>query len=297
MALPFTFDQLQAFILVLDTGSFSVAAEQLGVTQPAVSAQVRELERKAGLRLIERVGRTVAPTAAGTTLAGHARGLLDAGMQAAAAVSSHADGVQGTVRMGTGATACLHLLPALLRQIRSSHPALHVVVTTGNTDDIVRRVELNALDLGLVTLPVASRALTVSTALTDAFVAVSAVQAPALPRTVTPKNLADKPLILFEPGTNTRQRTEAWLLSGGVRARPTMELGSIEAIKQMVSAGLGCSILPAMALRDADRTALQVRPLRPALSRELGIIMRQDKPLVRGMQVLVAALLASAAQA
>lgn len=296
MALPFTFDQLEVFTLVLDTGSFSAAAEQLGVSQPAISAQVRELERKVGVRLIERVGRTIAPTAAGVTLSGHARMLLEVGMQAAEAVAHHTEGVHGTVRIGTGATACLHLLPPILQKIRLTYPGLHVVVKTGNTDDIVRRVELNALDLGLVTLPFSSRALTMSSVLQDSFVAVSARSAAPLPKTVCAKDLTDLPLVMFEPGANTRELVEAWLLAGGVRGRPAMELGSIEAIKEMVSAGLGASVLPAMALRAVDRKTLQVRPLRPALSRELGVVMRQDKPLTRGMQVLMKAILGASAE-
>ena len=296
MDLPFTFDQLRAFILVLDTGSFSVAAQHLGVSQPAVSAQVRELERKTGVRLFERVGRSLAATAAGVTLSGHARSLLEAGMQAAEAVSQHTQGLHGTVRLGTGATACLHLLPPLLRSIGQAHPALHVVVSTGNTDDIVRRVELNALDLALVTLPVASRALAVTKALRDDFVVVCAAYAKPMPQTVRPKDLLELPLVQFEPGTNTRQLVDSWLLTNGLRIRPTMELGSIEAIKEMVAAGLGCSILPSMALREADRQRLQIRPLKPLLSRELGMVVRQDKPLTRGMQVLINAILASAAQ-
>ena len=296
MDLPFTFDQLRAFILVLDTGSFSVAAQHLGVSQPAVSAQMRELERKTGVRLIERVGRSLAATAAGVTLGGHARSLLEAGMQAAEAVSQHTQGLHGTVRLGTGATACLHLLPPLLRSIGQAHPALHVVVSTGNTDDIVRRVELNALDLALVTLPVASRALAVTKALRDDFVVVCAADAKPMPQTVRPNDLLELPLVQFEPGTNTRQLVDSWLLTNGLRIRPTMDLGSIEAIKEMVAAGLGCSILPSMALREADRQRLQIRPLKPLLSRELGIVLRQDKPLTRGMQVLINAILASAAQ-
>jgi len=296
MALPFTFDQLQAFTLVLDSGSFSAAAQHLGVSQPAVSAQVRELERKTGARLVERVGRSVAPTAAGVTLAGHARSLLEAGTQAAEAVAHHAEGVHGSVRLGTGATACLHLLPPLLQRIKKAHPDLRVVVATGNTDDIVRRVELNALDMALVTLPVASRALTVTQALRDEFVVVCAASAAALPQTVRARDLADVPMVLFEPGANTRQLVDSWLLANGVRVRPAMELGSVEAIKEMVAAGLGCSILPAMALRESDRKRLQMRPLKPALSRDLGIVVRQDKPLTRGMQVLMRAVLSSTAK-
>lgn len=293
MTLPFTLNQLEVFLLVLDTGSFSAAADQLNVSQPAVSAQVRELERKLGLRLVERVGRTIAPTAAGVALSSHARALLEAGRLAAEAVADHVEGVHGTVRIGTGATACLHLLPPILQTLRQAYPRLHVMVKTGNTDDIVRRVELNALDLGLVALPFSSRALVVSGVLRDSFVAVTGASEPRLPKAVRASDLKDVPLVMFEPGTNTRELVDAWLLAGGIRVRPAMELGSIEAIKEMALAGLGASVLPAMALRKADDESLQIRPLKPALSRELGIVMRQDKPLTRGMLALVKAVLAA----
>ncbi|QHI97485.1 LysR family transcriptional regulator [Xylophilus rhododendri] len=293
MSLPFTLDQLEVFTLVLDTGSFSAAAQHLGVSQPAVSAQVRALERKMGTRLLERVGRTVGPTPSGVTLAGHARALLEAGRQTTEAVANHGEGVSGTVRLGTGATACLHLLPRILQRIRRDHPALHVAVSTGNTDDIVRRVELNALDLAFVTLPVSSRTMAVTPTLRDDFVVVASLGAARLPATVKATDLADIPMVLFESGSNTRLQVESWLLAAGVRVRPAMELGSIEAIKEMVYAGLGCSILPVMALRGADMKRLQSRALHPALSRELGLVMRQDKPLSRGMQVLVSALSSS----
>lgn len=296
MVLPFTLDQLHVLTLVVDTGSFSAAAQHLGITQPAVSAQVRELERKVGARLLERVGRSVSPTAAGVTLAGHARQLLESGARAFEAVSHHVEGVHGTIRLGTGATACLHLLPPLLQQIKKTYPDLHVLVSTGNTDDIARRVELNALDLALVTLPVASRALTVSKALRDEFVVICAADAVRLPKVIRAQDLSQTPLVLFEPGTNTRQLVEFWLLANGVRVRPAMELGSIEAIKEMVAAGLGCSIVPAMSLWATDPKRFQVRPLRPQLSRDLGLVMRQNKPLTRGMQVLIAAIVASAAK-
>lgn len=287
MSARFSLDQLQALVLVIETGSFSAAAEQLGLSQPAVSLQVKELERRLGARLVERVGRRLGPTAAGVSLLDHARGILEAADQAVAAVQTHAEGVLGTVRLGSGATACIHLLPALLRQIRERHPQLQVVVTTGNTDEFVRRVERNEQDLALVTLPVASRALVVTPLLRDAFVAIGPPAARRLPRTVAPQDFATRPLVLFEPGAHTRQLAEAWLLAGGLKARPEMELGSVEAIKEMVAAGLGYSLIPQMALRPQDRQRLQVASLAPPLVRELGLIVRADKPLTRAMQAVV----------
>ncbi|CAM3418905.1 LysR family transcriptional regulator [Paracidovorax anthurii] len=294
MSSNWTLDQLEVFLQVLEAGSFSAAADRLGVSQPAVSLQVRQLERRLGVRLIERVGKRVAPTPAGAELRHHGQGVQAAVRAASEAVRAHAAGVTGTVRLGTGATACLHFLPAVLRGLRQLHPTLQVVVSTGNTADCLQQVEHNLLDMALVTLPAARRALYVRPVLQDPFAAIAPPGA-ALPRThVRPRDWQEAPLVLFEPAAHTRALIDAWFVAGGPKPRPVMELGSVEAIKEMVASGLGYSIVPAMSLRDADRLRLQVRPLRPALARSLGLVVRQDKPMARGMQALADAIVAGA---
>lgn len=290
----FSLEQLDTFVRVVEAGSFSAAAFSLDVSQPAVSQQIRELERRLGTKLLERVGRKIGPTAAGATLLGYARTILETAAAAIEAIGQHGEGVQGTVRIGTGATACLHLLPPVLAGIQQQYPALQVVVTTGNTEEFVKRVEQNLVDMALVTLPVSSRALHVTTAIEDAFVVIGPAAARKLPKRITAQHLKELPVMLFEPGANTRQLVDGWLLSAGVRQRPTMELGSVEAIKEMVMAGLGYSVIPRMALRPADHEALQVRQMLPPLKRELGLIMRQDKPVTRGMKLVAEALLSAA---
>lgn len=283
-------DQLETFVKVLDNGSFSAAAAVLEVSQPAVSQQVRELERRMGVKLVERVGRSIAPTAAGASLLGYARQILDTAARASEAVSDHAQGVRGSVRLGMGGTACLHWLPPVLSALKQQHPGLQVIVSTGNTDDFVRRVEHNQLDVALVTLPVSSRALQVTPALKDPFVVIGPAKGARLPRKTAATHLAALPVIQFEPGANIRQIVDGWLLGGGVRLQPNMELGSVEAIKEMVANGLGYAIIPAMAVRKADQRRLQVRAMEPALSRELGLIVRHDKPMTRALQAVVRAL-------
>jgi len=124
-------DQLRTFAAVVDQKSFSGAAARLGVTQPAVSLQVRQLEKRFGVKLIERVGRRAAATAAGAELLTHARDVEAALAAAADAMAPHAKGVAGRVRLGTGATACIYLLPKVLRDLRQRFPALDIVVSTG----------------------------------------------------------------------------------------------------------------------------------------------------------------------
>ena len=111
-------DQLRTFTEVIAHGSFSAAAERLRLTQPAVSLQVRQLEKRLGVRLIERVGKRATPTPAGAELLDHAR-RIDASVAAALeGMARHAGGTFGRVRIGTRATACIYLLPPVLRDLR-----------------------------------------------------------------------------------------------------------------------------------------------------------------------------------
>ncbi|MGV2864236.1 LysR family transcriptional regulator [Achromobacter sp. AGC39] len=287
-------DHLRTFAQVIELGSFSAAAERGGVTQPAVSLQIRQLERRFGLKLVERVGRPAGPPAAGLELLTHIR-VIDAALaQAEQAMTAHASQVSGRIRLGTGATACTYLLPPILAQLRRRFPALDIVASTGNTVDMLRGLENNTLDMGLVTLPAPGRMLQVTPVMEDEFVAIfPARDAAAIPAQITPQALAPWPLVLFEPGARTRRLVDDWFEAAGVAAKPVMELGSTEAMKEIVAAGLGCAVLPKLAVSGAgQRDVLAVRTLTPRLSRELAIVMRRDKPLSRGLRHLQDALLA-----
>jgi len=289
MAASLDLEHLQAFADVIELGSFSAAAERRGLTQPAVSLRIRQLERRLGARLIERVGRRATPTAAGAELLAHAARIaaqVDAAVQA---VQAHTAGVAGRVALGTGATACAHLLPAVLADLRKRFPALDVVVRTGNTSDVLRALEENRLDIGLVTLPARGRMFHITPVLRDEFVAIAARP---LRRRLTPDVLAGMPLVLFEPGAQTRRLVDDWFARAGVAARPFMELGSTEAIREIAGAGVGCGILPAMAVPAAAARGLALQPLAPRLWRELAVVVRRDKPLGRGLAQVADALLA-----
>lgn len=282
---------LQTFAHVIEHGSFSGAAERQGLTQPAVSLQIRQLETWLNLKLIERVGKRIKPTSAGTTLLEHISRINAVVEDALLDLSSHAQGIAGQIAIGTGATACIHLLPPILQTLRRKFPALDVRVSTGNTDGILRAVEENRLDLALVTLPAAGRSLSICPLLEDEFVVIFSSEQANVPHLVTPPSLANMPLVVFEAGSSTRLLIDEWYLQAGLRVKPVMELGSIEAIKEMVAAGLGYSIVPAMSVAAPHhRRGLRVEPLKPALSRTLGIVLRQDKPLGKALRQVLDAL-------
>lgn len=284
-------DQLHTFAEVIDAGSFSAAADRLDLSQPAVSLQVRQLEQRLNVRLIERVGKRLKPSSAGLTLLEHAHRIDAAVEEALQALSTHAQGIAGEVAIGTGATACIHLLPPMLRAMRKRHPALDIRVSTGNTDDVVAAVTENRLDVGLVTLPAAGRSLHITPVLRDEFVAIAPLSEQDWPEEITPHALAAAPMVAFEAGSSTRLLIDEWFLQAGLRIRPVMALGSIEAIKEMVSAGLGYSIVPRMAVSAAHhRRGLRIAALTPELARTLAIVVRQDKPLAPGLRRVLQAL-------
>lgn len=276
---------LATFRLVIQRGSFSAAADVLGISQPAVSLQIRQLEHFLRSRLLERTGRGVKATAAGLALLTHGERIEQAVEETLRSLDAFSHEVSGTVSLGTGATACIHLLPPLLQQLRETYPLLKVGVTTGNTPGVVRAIEENRLDLGLVTMPVSGRGLEITPILDEEFVCISAQEEECEP---TPDSLHTLPLIAFESGSGTRALIDGWFQASGLQPEPVMQLGSIEAIKRMVRAGLGYSIVPRIAVEQvADREGLCVLSLTPVLHRQLAIVMRQDKILSKGISGLI----------
>jgi DNA-binding transcriptional LysR family regulator len=180
-------------------GSFSRAAHALNLTQPAVSMQVRHLERALGLPLLERVGKRAFPTRAGELLLAHAdRALreLEAGVER---VQQLRGVVAGRVRLGPSASVSIYLLPPALRRFRARYPETEIVVVTGNASEITRAIVANELDIGIVSLPVRDRELLVSPFFRDELVAIAPPEAAwRRLRAVEAPTLAGHPLILFE---------------------------------------------------------------------------------------------------
>jgi DNA-binding transcriptional LysR family regulator len=283
-------DQLETFAVVVELGSFSAAAARLNLTQPAISFQIRQLERRLGIRLVERIGRRAQPTAAGLDLLPHI-GRIEAVVAGAIdAMAGHAEGVAGRVRIGTGATACIYLLPRLLSELRRRFPLLQIVVRTGNTPDILRALDDNALDVALVTLPAPGRIFAVEKIIDDEIVAVFPPGVDP-PESLSPAALAEWPVLLYEPGGNARRVIDDWFRQAGVALKPVMELGSIEAIKELVAAGLGCGLLPLLAMGKND-DPLMAHSLVPPLHREIGMVVRRDKVPDRGLRELMRGLAA-----
>ena len=284
-----TLRQLRTFIAVSETGSVTAAARVLHQTQPAASQQLRALERSLRIRLLERAKGRMVLTAAGTAIMEQARHAQEAVEGIAAIAAAYRSGTSGRVHLGTGATACIHLLPPVLATARARMPGLEIIVATGNSPDILRRVQEGALDAGLVTAsPQPVGGLHRIAIRRDPLLALVPMNmAPATP--LTAEQLAALPLILFEPAGDTRGIIDRWFRQSGLTPRPIMELGSVEAIKVLVGSGLGASVLPRLALGQPVPGAL-ICPLRPPAFRDLALVMRKEKLLERGLRVLIEAL-------
>ena len=289
-----TFRQMRTFLAVVESGGVSTAARMLNLTQPAASQQLRELERCLRVRLLDRAGGRSIPTAAGAALLEPARRVQAAIEDTMAVAAAHRAGETGRVRLGTGATACIHLLPAVLAAAKQRMLGLEVTVATGNSGDVIRQMELGELDLGLVTLPVAaSRALSVTRLLADPLVALIPRSMAEAGETIGVAQLAALPLILHDQGGSTRALIDGWFRRAGMTPVPAMQLDSVESIKVLVGGGLGASVVPRMSLTQPVANTV-TRRLRPALVRHLALVVRREKVIDRGMLVVTEALRAIA---
>ncbi|MDE1994349.1 MAG: LysR family transcriptional regulator, partial [Rhizobiaceae bacterium] len=194
----FSLDQLAAFLDVVELGSFTAAAEKTGLTQPAVSQQIKQLETNLGVRLIERVGRRAQASAAGEELVVHARRILSECDAARDAMTPYQEGSVGRVRIGSGGTASIHLLPRAIASVKKRMPGLEITVRIGNTDEILRDLEMNVLDLAVVTLPATGRSLEIEPFYEDEMVAVAPVGSEMPEGGPDAAFLRDRILMLYE---------------------------------------------------------------------------------------------------
>lgn len=287
-----TLRQLRAFLLTAQTGSASAAGRQLGITQPAVSQHIQELEKLLRVRLFERAGIRLLPTMAGLALIEPARRTLATIDMIEPAVAPFRGAEASYVRVGSGATACIHFLPKPIARARERNPGLQILVVTGNVDELVDAVEDGSLDVALVTTERLrpGPALYAEPLLSEDFIGILPQRlAHQMPQTLNAEDLARHPLILFEPAGRTREIMDGWFASQGVRPVPMMELGSVEAIKNMVAAGLGVSLIPELAT-GSRHSGLVHRRLDPPLQRHLCLVMRVDKVLDAGLRTFLAEL-------
>ncbi len=284
-------DQLKALDEVVRLGSFSAAARKLNLSQPAVSLQIRELEGRVGVRLVERMGKRAFATEAGRALIEHGARLASEADRALATMRRHREGWLGRVRVGTSFVILNYLLPPILKRLRREHPDLEIGISLGSSAQKMEQLLRNEIDLGVVALPVTDPHLAVTVLRHDNMMAVLPPRA-AAPVRLKPADFRHWPLILDAPGSRMGRIVREWFAADAAAPRPAMEIGDIHAIKTLVAAGVGASVLPMDALGfEARRGEVLIRPLTPPARYSIGLVQRRDKPDEPALAVMRAALL------
>ncbi len=289
-------DSLQTFLDLVETGSFSRAAERNFVSQSAVSQRLRALEREYGQTLLDRgQGRgRVTPTAAGEALYRGAREVLQRAEALDSEMRQLSDEVAGTVRVATVYSVGLHALPPRLKPFLAAHPRVNVHLEYEQTDKVYDDVASGALDVGIVACPTPKRDLEVVPFAEEEMVVICAPEHPlAREPQVRLKQLDGLAFIGFADDIPTRRLVDDRLRAAGARVRMVTTFDNIETIKNLVEIGSGISILPMGTVRQEERLGtLAVLTLAPvdAFARPTGLLLKKTKARRAAVRVFVEAM-------
>jgi DNA-binding transcriptional LysR family regulator len=283
--------QLAAFCAVVEKRSFSQAAERLGVTQPAVSLQIRALEKRLGVQLLDRSGRRVEPTEAGLRLYRNAQRLLAVEEQLLQEVEED-EGISGRLELGASTGPGGSVVPVLLGELHRLHPELSVALTVDDTQGIVERVADRALELGVVGFARRHRSVTYEVLFRDEVVLACPPGHRFAGKTITLDDLKSEPLIVMQEGAGVREAIEDELRRRGARLRDfdvSLELGLQESARTAVEAGLGVTFISRSAIEAAlaakTLTEANVEGLEPR--RDIFLARASGRTLTRAAQAFV----------
>ncbi|MBK8337128.1 MAG: LysR family transcriptional regulator [Sterolibacteriaceae bacterium] len=243
--LNITFRQLKIFESVSRHLSFSRAAEELHLTQPAVSMQVRSLEEAAGVPLTEQVGKRIHLTAAGDEMAGHARRMAQLLRELEETMVQLRGARGGRIVIGIVSTA-KYFAPRMLAAFRRNHPQVELRIEVHNRERVVELLGDNRIDVAIMGRPPQAYE-TVSEAFADhPLIFVAEPEHPLVGRErIEPKELAGEAFLIRESGSGTRTTMEDYLRQHGIKPRSAFEMSSNETIKQAVMAGMGIAFISA----------------------------------------------------
>ncbi len=275
------FDQLHTFLEIVRLKSFSKAAQTCFRTQPAISAQVRQIEQELRAELFERFGSRISLTTAGRIFSEYAEQILALRRQAQDAINELDRVPRGELVIAANEATCMYVLPNVFSEFRRRFPAVQLQVVRSYGSHVVEAVMDNSADFGLTQLPVEEKRLQVVGVHRDELrLMVPAGHPLAKQQAVAPQDLLPFYLVLPKQG-KTRTRLDQWLEPVEDELRISMELDSTEVMKRFVLAGLGVSFLAASTCSEEIAAGkLRGIPLAPeAMIRRLGLIYRKDKAL------------------
>jgi DNA-binding transcriptional LysR family regulator len=288
-----TLHALAIFRAVIAHGTMSAAAEVEGLSQPAISTQIKALERYYGTPLLERHGRGIRPTLAGRLVNDYANRVLALVDELGRGVADLHDLAAGDLVVGASSTVGEQLLPAFLGQFHAAYPNVRLSVRIGNSASISERVSARELDFAIVGEQPTDPDLVSEPIFEDQIVAFVAPGNPLLRQTpMTPLALCGRQFVLREMGSATRALAERCLYATSCGPGHVIELGSNEAVKRAVAAGLGIGLLSTHTI-EAERLAGLLVDL-PVMGwqcrRSFWLIRRHDRALTRAEEAFLALL-------
>ena len=281
---------LEAFIAVAESGSFSIAAERIHVTQPAVSKRIALLEEQLNSRLFDRIARSVTLTEAGAALLPRANHILREIADTAQAINDLSGDISGRLRLAISHHIGLHRLPPILKQFAQNYSDVTIDVDFMDSEKAYEGILQGRFEVAVITLaPEAHPKIEAKTIWPDPLVFMVSEDHPLFSKNATPKNptldnLRNYPAILPGLSTYTGRMTRALFEQQNVPLPPTMTTNYLETIKMMVSIGLGWSLLPKSMLEDGIRT-VEIPNIQ--IQRELGYIHHREKSLSNAAKAFI----------
>ncbi|MFA7268677.1 MAG: LysR family transcriptional regulator [Sterolibacterium sp.] len=274
--------RLQVFYAVAKQLSFTKAADVLFMTQPAVTFQIKQLEEHFNSRLFDRGHGKIALTPAGDLVLEYAERILGLSSEMDVRLSEMTGEISGPLLVGASTTIAEFMLPRILGEFKSLHPAVQPRLVVANSESIENRVAEHLLDIGLIESPSHQPNLHTESCCDDELQVICSPKFPlAKYKELTPKQLIDQPYVSREPGSGTREFTDAYLRQAGVdfnSLKLVMELGSPVALNGVVETGLGFAIASRATVTKAQRLGdLVAIPLKPRLTRTLSMVYPKEK--------------------
>ena len=277
---------LQAFLAVADSGSFSQAAEHLFLTQPAISKRIAQLEAELGVKLFDRIGRRITLTEAGETLLQRSRTILQELEDTRRAIGNLSQVVGGHIIIGTSHHIALHRLSPALKQFNRLYPQVDLDLRFLDSETICSMVEHGEFELGIITLPTIDiPALQVIPIWTDELIVVCGeTHTLAKSARIDVKDLFEYAAIMPDPKTYTRSIIEEALCQGHRELKIRLNTNNLETIKVLVEAGLGWSVLPKTML---SSSLIELNVEHATMQRQLGVVFHKERTLSHAARVMI----------
>jgi len=277
-----TLRQMRYFEALAQHRHFGRAAQACAVSQPALSVQIKELEEVLGVQLVERTARQVRLTSFGEDLAFRVRGILRSVDELGELARASRDGLAGRLRIGVIPTIAPYLLPSIVGNLAQQHPEADIRVRETVTPKLLEELGEGRLDTAIVALPVSEPAYEEVALFAEDFVLVRPGEDAGKP-VPGPEGLREMRLLLLEEGHCFRDQALSFCNMQSAAPRELLDGSSLSTLVQMVSAGIGVTLIPEMAVPVETRSAVvSVARFRdPQPSRTIGMIWRRSNPLAR----------------